>query len=75
MERIFGETSVYSEEAKSELKQVMLVTDQDKTDFPIYGLPALQKAEKKIFIFVFTLGERMIRMCPVGQRRKLQLNL
>ena len=32
MERVFGENSEYSEETQNELKQVMLVTEQDRTD-------------------------------------------
>lgn len=43
MERIFGENSVYSEETRKELKQVMLVEDQDKTTFPIYGKTGMGK--------------------------------
>ncbi len=54
MERIFGETSVYSEEAKSELKQVMLVTDQDKTDFPIYGKTGMGKDKGAVVDAWFT---------------------
>lgn len=37
MERIFGENSAYSKETQDILKQVMLVTDENKTDIPIYG--------------------------------------
>ncbi len=54
MERIFGETSVYSEEAKSELKQVMLVTDQDKTGFPIYGKTGMGKDKGAVVDAWFT---------------------
>lgn len=43
MERIFGENSVYSEETRRELKQVMLVEAQDKTTFPIYGKTGMGK--------------------------------
>lgn len=45
MERIFGEKSDYSEAAQNELKQVMLVSDQDRTDISIYGKTGMGKAE------------------------------
>lgn len=37
MERIFGPDTVYRAETIRQLKQVMLVTDQDETGFPVYG--------------------------------------
>ncbi len=37
MERIFGVNSVYSKETQNNLKQVMLVTEENKADIPIYG--------------------------------------
>lgn len=45
MERIFGENSDYSETARDELKRVMLVSDQDRTDISIYGKTGMGKAE------------------------------
>ncbi len=45
MERIFGENSEYSEEAQNELKQVMLVTEQDRTDISVYGKTGMGKAD------------------------------
>lgn len=45
MERIFGENSEYSEETQNELKQVMLVTEQERTDISIYGKTGMGKAE------------------------------
>lgn len=45
MERIFGENSEYSEETQNELKQVMLVTDQERTDISVYGKTGMGKAE------------------------------
>lgn len=45
MERIFGEHSEYSEETRKELKQVMLVPEQERTDFSIYGKTGMGMAE------------------------------
>ncbi len=45
MERIFGENSGYSEETLNELKQVMLVPEQDRADISIYGKTGMGKAE------------------------------
>lgn len=44
MERIFGTNSDYSEETQNELKQVMLVTEQDRADISIYGKTGMGKA-------------------------------
>ncbi|MGI6010852.1 MAG: penicillin-binding transpeptidase domain-containing protein [Ruminococcus sp.] len=41
MERIFGSSSDYSEETQRELKKVMLVPEQERTDIPIYGKTGL----------------------------------
>lgn len=45
MERIFGNESVYSEEAREELKRVMLVTEENGADIPIYGKTGMGKTE------------------------------
>ena len=45
MERIFGENSEYSEVTRNELKQVMLVSEQDRADICIYGKTGMGKAE------------------------------
>ena len=45
MERIFGENSDYSEETQNELKQVMLVSEQDRSDISIYGKTGMGKTE------------------------------
>lgn len=45
MERIFDEHSDYSEETKNELKQVMLVPDQEQTDISIYGKTGMGKVD------------------------------
>ncbi len=44
MERIFGDNSGYSEETQNELKQVMLVSEQERTDISIYGKTGMGKA-------------------------------
>lgn len=43
MERIFGTDSVYTEKTRKELKQVMLVSEQDEADLPIYGKTGMGK--------------------------------
>lgn len=43
MERIFGPDAVYRAETIQQLKQVMLVTDQNETGFPVYGKTGLGK--------------------------------
>ena len=45
MERIFGTDSVYSQEALAELKQVMLVAEENHTDIPIYGKTGMGKEQ------------------------------
>lgn len=44
MERIFGENSDYSEKTRKELKQVMLVAEQESTNISIYGKTGMGKA-------------------------------
>ena len=43
MERIFGPDSVCSQKTREELKQVMLVTEPEKTTLPIYGKTGMGK--------------------------------
>ena len=43
MEHIFGNDSEYSEETRSELKQVMLIPEIDSTDLSIYGKTGMGK--------------------------------
>ncbi len=45
MERIFGDHSDYSEKTLNELKQVMLVSEQDRDDISIYGKTGMGKAQ------------------------------
>lgn len=45
MERIFGSDSEYSEETKKNLKQVMLVSDQEQTETSIYGKTGMGKVD------------------------------
>ena len=54
MERIFGENSEYSEETQNELKQVMLVTDQERTDISVYGKTGMGKTDGIIVDAWFT---------------------
>lgn len=54
MERIFGENSAYSEETQKELKQVMLIPEQDGTDFSIYGKTGMGKADGTVVDAWFT---------------------
>ncbi len=44
MERIFGDSTVYSEETQNQLKQVMLVQEQQNPDIFIYGKTGMGKA-------------------------------
>lgn len=45
MERIFGENSEYSEQTRNELRQVMRVTEQERTDFSVYGKTGMGKKD------------------------------
>lgn len=45
MERIFGQNSVYSDETKNTLKEVMLLQDEKKTDCNIYGKTGMGVAD------------------------------
>lgn len=54
MERIFGENSEYSEDTRSELKRVMLVSDPDRPDMTIYGKTGMGKAEGAVVDAWFT---------------------
>ncbi len=44
MERIFGENTDYSHETRNQLKQVMLLPEQNNTDIFIYGKTGMGKA-------------------------------
>lgn len=54
MERIFGEHSVCSEQTQKELKQVMLLTEQDQTELSIYGKTGMGKADGVVVDAWFT---------------------
>ena len=54
MERIFGENSEYSEGTQNELKQVMLVTEQEQTDILIYGKTGMGKVDGIVIDAWFT---------------------
>ena len=44
MERIFGDSSEYPEETQEQLKQVMLLSEQNESDIAIYGKTGMGKA-------------------------------
>lgn len=44
MQRIFGDNSDYSEKTLEQLKQVMLLPEQNETDISIYGKTGMGKA-------------------------------
>lgn len=54
MERIFGDSSNYSEKSLNELKQVMLVSEQEGTDFFIYGKTGMGKVDGNVVDAWFT---------------------
>lgn len=54
MERIFGRNSDYSEETQNQLKQVMLVPEQDRADLSIYGKTGMGKANGVVVDAWFT---------------------
>lgn len=54
MERIFGSNSDYSEETQNELRKVMLVPEQDRTDISIYGKTGLGAANDIVVDVWFT---------------------
>ena len=54
MERIFGDHSDYSEKTRNELKQVMLVSEQERTDISIYGKTGMGKADDIVVDAWFT---------------------
>ena len=63
MERIFGEGSDYSEETRNELKQVMLVSEQEKDDISVYGKTGMGKAEGVVVDAWFTgFAERALSL-------------
>lgn len=54
MERIFGGNSDYSEETRNQLKQVMLVPEQDRADLSLYGKTGMGKANGVVVDAWFT---------------------
>ncbi len=64
MERIFGADSIYSEETRKELKQVMLVSEQGAEDIPIYGKTGMGKIDGVVVDAWFTgFAEGNIYFC------------
>ena len=54
MERIFGGNSDYSEETQNQLKQVMLVPEQERADLSLYGKTGMGKANGVVVDAWFT---------------------
>lgn len=54
MDRIFREESLYSKETQDKLKEVMLYSDQQETDFSIYGKTGLGATEESVVDAWFT---------------------
>lgn len=54
MERIFGDSSSYSEKTLNELKQVMLVPEQERADLFIYGKTGMGKVDGNVVDAWFT---------------------
>ncbi len=54
MERIFGDHSEYSEKTQNELKQVMLVSEQEQTGISIYGKTGLGTTDGNVVDAWFT---------------------
>lgn len=54
MERIFGGNSDYSEETQNQLKQVMLVPEQDRADLSLYGKTGMGKVNGVVVDAWFT---------------------
>lgn len=54
MERIFGDSSSYSEKTLNELKQVMLVSEQERADLFIYGKTGMGKVDGNVVDAWFT---------------------
>lgn len=74
MERIFGENSIYSEETQNNLKQVMLISEQNHTDPVIYGKTGLGKMNGIVVDAWFTgfsdsMNERTYFCIYLGETR------
>lgn len=54
LERIFGEYSVYSQETQNNLKQVMLLSEQQDRDMLVYGKTGLGKSQGVVVDAWFT---------------------
>ena len=78
MERIFGDNTNYLEEAKSQLKQVMLLPESNESNILVYGKTGMGKSygivvdswftgfadspEKRIYFCIY-LGETENKKC------------
>ncbi len=81
---VFGDESAYTEETRNNLKNVMLLEEQEDFDIPIYGKTGMgklegivvdawhtgfaEKAEGNIY-FVYIWEEQMRRMFPVSLKK------
>lgn len=79
MERIFGGNSDYSEETRSQLKQVMLVPEQDRADLSLYGKTGMGKANGVVVDAWFTgfaeSTEGTIYFCVrLGETKELEVS-
>lgn len=90
MERIFGENTDYSEETLYQLKQVMLLSEESKTDISIYGKTGMGKAhgivvdswytgfadiaDKRIYFCVY-LGETNNKNVSSAKAREIAIKI
>lgn len=90
MERIFGDNTVYSKETLEQLKQVMLLPDQNKTDISICGKTGMgmlhdivvdswytgfaDNADKRIYFCVY-LGETEGEEVSSAKAREIALKI
>ena len=90
MERIFGDSSEYSEETQNQLKEVMLLSEQNDTAISIYGKTGMGKthgitvdswytgfadsADKRIYFCVY-LGETADKEVSSAKAREISIKI
>lgn len=90
MERIFSDNTAYSEETRNQLKQVMLLLEQNEADISIYGKTGMGKAhgivvdswftgfadaaDKRIFFCVY-LGETNNKDVSSAKAREIAIKI
>ena len=90
MERIFGDSSEYSGKTQDQLKQVMLLSEQNDTDISIYGKTGMGKAhgitvdswftgfadsaDKRIYFCVY-LGETVDKEVSSAKAREIAIKI